>query len=90
MGLRKSLGHSPIGFSMIGKSNFDFIPDRKPVSDKNNVETAEKEPPSKKIVSYYLEEPTINRLKQYCDEHNEPYSHTTGRAIELFLNKVGY
>ena len=90
MSLRKSLGHSPIGFSMIGESNFDFIPDRNPVSSRNNSHHDNQDPPAKKIVSYYLEKPLIERLKQYCDENNKPYSHTASEAIEHYLKSTGY
>lgn len=90
MGLRKSLGHSPIGFSMVGKSNFDFIPDRSPVTAQNSHQADNKTEADKKIASYYLEKPVIKRLKQYCDEHKKPYSHTVNRAIDHYLRNTGY
>lgn len=42
----------------------------------------------KKIVSYYLEEQLIDRLKKVADEHKMYYSSLVSKAIQLWLDQV--
>lgn len=44
----------------------------------------------KKIVSYYLEEYLVERLKQVADENNMYYSTIVNHAIYLWLVSKGY
>lgn len=93
MAVRKRLGHSPLGYSMLGSSNFDFIPDRNPkprsvVMENEKVED-EKAPP-KKIVSYYLNEEIIKDLKNYSKVNKQSYSSVVEDSVRLFLRNTGW
>lgn len=44
----------------------------------------------KKVVSYYLEEALINRLKSFADAANQSYSAAASEAIEGFVSERGY
>lgn len=93
MAVRKRLGHSPLGYSMIGSSNFDFIPDRNPKPKPVALEIEEeivKEAPPKKISSYYLNEKIIKELKNYSELNNQSYSSVVEDSIRLFLRNTGW
>lgn len=49
-----------------------------------------KEIVEKRIVSYYLEEYLVERLKQVADENNMYYSTLVNHAIYLWLVSKGY
>jgi hypothetical protein len=95
---KKSLGHIPLGYSMTGNATFDFIPDRstpETVSVDEPVEglMKEQEHPEaskKKVVSYYLEEDIINRLRRVADDTNESYSSVASAAIDVYATYMGY
>lgn len=44
MSNKKSLGHSPLGYDVIGNSNFDFIPDYNALIESENPDSFEKGP----------------------------------------------
>jgi hypothetical protein len=44
----------------------------------------------KKVVSYYLEEPLIQRMKAYSDAINSSYSAVVSDAIEGFILERGF
>lgn len=117
MSNKKSLGSSPIGFSSMGESSFNFIPDRQLNSSatavEDPVETEKRYPgnghtgnsqhraesekenkkpedsPNKKIVSYYLEEDLIDRLKRMADEEGMFYSTLVSKALRYWINRFG-
>lgn len=47
-------------------------------------------PVKKKVVSYYLEESLINRLKSYSEAINSTYSSVASDAIENFMLERGF
>lgn len=55
-----------------------------PTSDEDH------EPVKKKVVSYYLEESLITRLKAYSDAINSSYSAVASDAIEGFILERGF
>jgi len=61
MSKKKSLGHNPLAYSMLGKATFDFIGKRE---EEHAQEKQKKKKVNKKIVSYYLEEPLVKELKK--------------------------
>lgn len=44
----------------------------------------------KKVVSYYLREDLINRLKSYADSCGESYSGVAADAISSYLKRIGF
>jgi len=93
MAVRKRLGHSPLGYSMIGSSNFDFIPDRNPKPKPVVLEIEEEiieEAPPKKIASYYLNVEIIKELKNYSNVNNQSYSSVVEDSLRLFLRNNGW
>ena len=48
------------------------------------------EPVKKKVVSYYLEESLIDRLKSYSEAINSTYSATASDAIESYIVERGF
>ncbi|MGF1669652.1 MAG: hypothetical protein ACFCU6_04320 [Balneolaceae bacterium] len=98
---KKSLGHSPLGYSVIGNSNFDYIPDYNALIESEaeqrissfrskHEQEMKSEKSQKKIVSYYIEEDVTNRLRNYADDHKSSYSAAATQAIERFVNSRGY
>ena len=47
-------------------------------------------PVKKKVVSYYLEETLVDRLKSYSDAINSTYSSVASDAIESFMLERGF
>lgn len=77
MDKRKSLGHNPLAYSLRNHSSLDFIRD----TGKDTGQEEEKGKPSpKKVVSYYLEERTIQKLREMADQKGISYS--------AFVNKL--
>lgn len=50
----------------------------------------EQDPVKKKVVSYYLEESLINRMKVYSDAINSSYSAVVSDALEGFILDRGF
>ncbi len=104
MSNRKSLGHSPLGYNVIGNSNFDFIPDYNSVIETDDTERSSRQlesnskadeknnhvKPQKKIVSYYIEENVTNRLRDFADDHKSSYSAAATEAIFEYVTRKGY
>jgi hypothetical protein len=98
MSKKKSLGHIPLGYSMTGNATFDFIPDRSTAEAPGVEEPVEglmkeqvhPEVSKKKVVSYYLEEDIINRLRRVADDTNESYSSVASTAIDVYATHLGY
>lgn len=68
MAKKKSLGHNPLAYSMLGNSSFEFI---RSTDGGENGEEGQTKPVRipKKVVSYYLDERIINEIKAYAQEH---------------------
>jgi len=105
MSNRKSLGHSPLGYNVIGNSNFDFIPDYNSIIETDEAERSSdsfdnhtqvdnnkhlNEKSPKKIVSYYIEEKITNRLRDFADDHKSSYSAAASEAISEYVTRKGY
>jgi len=120
MGIKKSLGYSPLGEPGGDDSQFNFVADRKPAGAVNvtsifkDADTsggmhlassfsekvikkaeeaekragAEKDPPEKKVASYYLEKETLSRLRSYADKHEVSYSSIVETAIRRHLTSL--
>ncbi len=120
MGIKKSLGYSPLGEPKGDDSQFNFVADRKPAGAGNITSIfkdadpsggmrlassfsekmlkkaeeaekraeAEKNPPEKKVASYYLEKDTLNQLRSYADKHDVSYSSVVEMAIRKHLNSL--
>lgn len=52
-----------------------------------DVDTREKSTSNKKIVSYYLEEDLIDRLKSLADDQGMFYSALVSRALEFWIDR---
>jgi hypothetical protein len=68
-----------------GKKYDELFTDR---STKQNIDTEEKV--EKKIVSYYLEEELVDRLKRVADEKKMYYSTLVSNAIYYWLDNNSY
>ena len=85
---KKSLGHNPLSYSMLGKSNFEFIRSTDP--DKSQDEDGKKATKvHKKVVSYYLDEELINMVKQVASEQNASCSGLVGQILKAQLHNNG-
>ena len=84
MNKKKSLGHNPLSYSMLGKSNFDFIKSTDPDKMKGEDHKAQKVP--KKVVSYYLEEEIINLVKTVALEQNSSCSGLVAKVLKDHLS----
>lgn len=91
MSKSKSLGSSPIGLQS-NNSTLSFIPDRGVSSERkssscNGEASQNRDQKKKKVVSYYLEESLISKLKSKAEEKDIYYSTLVGRAIKEWLEK---
>lgn len=82
MDKRKSLGHNPLAYSLNNHSSLDFIRD---IS--KDAENEEEKPSPKKIVSYYLEEKTIQKLREIADQKGKSYSALANELLASKLNE---
>jgi nitrogenase subunit NifH len=93
MGRKRSLGHNPIGFNFDDGLTYDFIPNLNEQIVKE-VEHPEKQEESKiqnkTIVSYYIEENIIDRIKLFAKLTEQSYSSVATNAFEDFLHKEGF
>jgi len=79
MSKKKSLGHNPLAYSMLGKATFDFIGK---AEEESTEENQKKKKVNKKIVSYYLEEPLVKELKKQAVKAGISYSQFVSEAIK--------
>lgn len=93
MGRKKSLGHSPLGFDFDGGLSYDFIPDLNEQivqevdhPDKEKIEKNQ----HKIVVSYYLEEQLVDRIKKFAHFSENSYSAVATDAFTDYLQKEGY
>jgi hypothetical protein len=93
MGRKKSLGHNPIGFNFDDGLTYDFIPNlneqivKEVEHPEKNVQQLNK---NKTIVSYYIEEHIIDRVRYFAQITEQSYSSVAKNAFEEFLHKEGF
>lgn len=93
MGKKKSLGHSPLGFDFDGGLSYDFIPDlnEQIVQEVEHPDKGRNEKnPNKTVVSYYLEEQLVNRIRKIAHITEQSYSAIATTAFTDFLQKEGF
>ncbi len=98
MAKKKSLGHSPLGIMTEEKLNYDFIPNLNeklvrevdhPDKINNLIYELEPESTNKIVVSYYLDESIIKKLKQFAKRSEQSYSAVAGNAFTFYLQEQG-
>jgi hypothetical protein len=93
MGRKKSLGHNPIGYNFDDGLTYDFIPNLNEQIVKeveHPEEPVQEKAQSKTIVSYYIEEHIIDRLRLFAQITEQSYSSVAKNAFEDFLHKEGF
>ncbi len=89
MDKKKVMGHNPLAYSLRNHASFDFIRDTTGDSSEESKDESEKKP-VKKVVSYYLEESIIERIKKIADEKDESYSSVAGEMLRSSIKKIDY
>lgn len=88
MSKKKSLGHNPLAYSMLGHASFDFISPQETEEEKNLEKREEKESKTTKVtVSYYLEEPLVDQIKNLAAKNNTTYSAMISRMLKDSINR---
>ncbi|MEX0609138.1 MAG: hypothetical protein WD016_05880 [Balneolaceae bacterium] len=85
MSKKKSLGHNPLAYSMLGHASFDFIsPTEKEEVDKKkkSFNGSKKGKVNKVTVSYYLEEPIVEHIKHLAEENDTTYSSVISQLLK--------
>ena len=81
MAKKSSLGHNPLAYSLRNHASFDFIRDTTQDQVKSRPDSAGKKP-AKKVVSYYLDEQLVERIKEIADHKEESYSQIAGDMLK--------
>lgn len=75
MSKKKSLGHNPLSYSMRRHASFDFIsPSSEEEADRAIEQVQKPKKVNKLTVSYYLEEPLVNKIKAIAKARETSYS----------------
>ena len=83
MSKKTSLGHNPLAYSLKSHASFDFIK-----STKDNSANDIDEPViQKKVVSYYLEKPVIDKIKTIAKEKKESYSCLVNEFLKASIKR---
>jgi hypothetical protein len=90
MSKKKSLGHNPLAYSTQRHASFDFItPSENNEGDGDDKNTAHNKNKVNKItVSYYLEEPLVNKVKSLADSKESSYSALVTRLLKKSLKDI--
>ncbi|MTI88055.1 MAG: hypothetical protein FH748_08815 [Balneolaceae bacterium] len=83
MSKKKSLGHNPLAYSTFGDSSFDFISS----SEEKREAKEEIKKPQKSVVSYYLEDPLVSRIRKKADEEEKSYSAYVNELLKKSMNE---
>lgn len=86
MSKKPVMGHNPLGYRPLADAKFDFIPKTKGGSETENA-SQQKSTPSKKVVSYYLEEDLIEEIKVRAKKHEDSYSHYVGSILKKAIKE---
>lgn len=83
MSKKTSLGHNPLAYSLKSHASFDFIKSTKD----NTVNNIEEPVIQKKVVSYYLEKPVIDKIKVIAKEKKESYSCLVNEFLKASIKR---
>ncbi|MCG8372541.1 MAG: hypothetical protein MI700_03370 [Balneolales bacterium] len=78
------MGHNPLGGNHLEGAKFDFIPYTESGSAMKD-SAKKKKTPSKKVVSYYLEEELINEIRTQATSQELSFSNFVGRLLKKAL-----
>jgi len=92
MGRKKSLGHSPLGYDFDDGLSFDFIPDlNEPIiKEVDHPEKQKQNSPVKIVVSYYLEERIVDKVRKIARLTDQSYSSIASSAFSEYLQNVDF
>ncbi len=80
------MGHNPLGYRPLADAKFEFIPYTESGSELQESAKKEKKP-SKKVVSYYLDENLVKEIRKKAKEHEDSYSHFVGKLLKQALDR---
>tara|TARA_R110000868_G_scaffold304437_30_gene565549 strand:- start:17749 stop:18012 length:264 start_codon:yes stop_codon:yes gene_type:complete len=80
------MGHNPLGYRPLAEAKFSFIPQTDSGSGAGEGEEL-KSSPSKKTVSYYLEEDLIDEIKKRAKENQDSYSHFVNQTLKKAIKE---
>ena len=88
MDKKPAMGHNPLEYRPLAEAKFDFIPQTESGSEgEKSVEKKEETTPSKKVVSYYLDEELIEKIKRRAKEKADSYSHYVGQILKKAIDE---
>lgn len=88
MSKKKSLGHNPLAYSTRRHASFDFITPSKNEEEDELVAGEDEKKVNKTTVSYYLEEPLVNRVKDLADQKEMSYSALVNDILKDSLKDI--
>ena len=85
MSKKPSLGHNPLAQNIRNHGSFDFIKDTAP--KKVSSKKPKKKNASKKVVSYYLEEEIIEKIKNIVKNESKSFSALANELLNISIEK---
>ncbi len=85
MSKKPSLGHNPLDQNLRNHGSFDFIKDTAPKKEKSK--KAKGKTVSKKVVSYYLEEDVIDKIKTIAKTEEKSFSALANELLNASIDK---
>lgn len=86
MDKKKVMGHNPLGMDHLADAKFNFIPYTESGSAQKNSDS-DKPKKKRKVVSYYLEEDLISKIRDKATENSESYSGFVSRKLKEAINE---
>ncbi|MFA5669856.1 MAG: hypothetical protein WC967_11470 [Balneolaceae bacterium] len=83
MSKKPSLGHNPLDQNLRNHGSFKFI--RKTTKEEVG-ETVEEKPGPKKVVSYYLEEDIIDKIREMAQDEKKSFSALANELLNSSIN----
>jgi len=84
MSKKESLGHNPLAYSLKSHASFDFI---RNTQEQQEAEEEESVTISKKVASYYLEEPIIEEIRSIAEKEDKSYSGVANEFLKASIKK---
>ncbi len=81
MDKKKVMGHNPLGMNHLADANFNFIPYTESGSAQQDAKSKKKRV-KRKVVSYYLDEDLITKIRDKATENSESYSGFVSRKLK--------
>lgn len=78
------MGHNPLGYRPLADAKFNFIPQTEAGSGAGNSDE-ENSFPSKKTVSFYLEEDLIEEIRRRAKKDKDSYSHFVSKTLRKVI-----